>query len=569
MVGRIAEADDLLGQGNATLAALGPHLGEGYVHPQCAAAVLHQLQLRLGVGGETVNGHHTGQAVDLGDICHVLEQVGKAGLQGGQVFTPQLGFGAAPVVLEGADSSHHHHRIGVEPGQTALNIQELFRAQIGAEAGLSDHIVAHLEGHPGGHDGVAAVGNVGKGAAVDEGGGALQCLHQVGLDGVLEQGGHSSLGPEIVGGYGGAGAAVGHHHPAQPSLQVGEAVGQAEDGHDLRGHGDVETVLPGNTVDLAAQAAHDVAQLAVVHVHAALPGDTPHVDVQNIALLNVVVQHGGQKVIGCADSMEVAGKVEVDVLHRDNLGVAAASRAPLDAEDGPQRRLPQGDNRILAKAAHAVRQTHRGGGLAFARRGWIDGGHQNQFSIGAVRPVVQQLQIDLGLVFSVVLQVFLVHTGHGCNVPNGLYRTGLCDFNIRLHFHIHTLLYTLRLEKREEDGGVPPTSSVYLPEFQVYRNILCPPCQPEVEREMEGPGDKNGKGKFSLPRACLKIGDVSSGEEFWAAGKQFFRRNPDGFQGKIAPSSGQKARRLGMSTFFKQALGIKIQKCGGHPWKLE
>ncbi|MFQ7429492.1 MAG: hypothetical protein ACLRNV_15100, partial [Flavonifractor plautii] len=65
---------------------------------------------------------------------------------------------------------------------------------------------------------------------------------------------------------------------------------------------------------------------------------------------------------------------------------------------------------------------------------------------------------------------------------------------------------------------------------------------------MEGPGDKNGKGKFSLPRACLKIGDVSSGEEFWAAGKQFFRRNPDGFQGKIAPSSGQKARRLGMLT---------------------
>ncbi|MCQ4657827.1 hypothetical protein NE656_03355 [Flavonifractor plautii] len=86
---------------------------------------------------------------------------------------------------------------------------------------------------------------------------------------------------------------------------------------------------------------------------------------------------------------------------------------------------------------------------------------------------------------------------------------------------------------------------------------------------MEGPGDKNGKGKFSLPRACLKIGDVSSGEEFWAAGKQFLRRNPDGFQGKIAPSSGQKARRLGMSTFFKQALGIKIQKCGGHPWRLE
>ena len=51
--------------------------------------------------------------------------------------------------------------------------------------------------------------------------------------------------------------------------------------------------------------------------------------------------------------------------------------------------------------------------------------------------------------------------------------------------------------------------------------------------------------------------DVPSGEGFGAAGKQFFRRNPDGFQGKIAPSSGQKARRLGMLTFFKQALGYK------------
>ena len=57
-------------------------------------------------------------------------------------------------------------------------------------------------------------------------------------------------------------------------------------------------------------------------------------------------------------------------------------------------------------------------------------------------------------------------------------------------------------------------------------------------------------------RACLKIGDVSSSEGFWAAGKQFFCRNPGGFQGKIAPSRGQKTRRLGMLTFFKQALGF-------------
>ena len=51
-----------------------------------------------------------------------------------------------------------------------------------------------------------------------------------------------------------------------------------------------------------------------------------------------------------------------------------------------------------------------------------------------------------------------------------------------------------------------------------------------------------GTGCGRRARACLKIGDVSSSEGFWAAGKQFFRRNPGGFQGKIAPSRGQKTR---------------------------
>ena len=66
---------------------------------------------------------------------------------------------------------------------------------------------------------------------------------------------------------------------------------------------------------------------------------------------------------------------------------------------------------------------------------------------------------------------------------------------------------------------------------------------------------RNGHGPPPLPaRACLNIGDMPSGEGFCAAGKQFDRGNPGGFQGKIAPSSGQKARRLGVLTMFKQAL---------------
>ena len=82
---------------------------------------------------------------------------------------------------------------GFETGHAALDVQELLRAQVRAEARLGDDIVAQLQGHAGGRDGVAAVGDVGEGAAVDKGGGALQRLHQVGLEGVLQQGGHGAL----------------------------------------------------------------------------------------------------------------------------------------------------------------------------------------------------------------------------------------------------------------------------------------------------------------------------------------------------------------------------------------
>ena len=68
-----------------------------------------------------------------------------------------------------------------------------------------------------------------------------------------------------------------------------------------------------------------------VHVHTAFPGDAAGVDVERVALLDGVVDHGGQQVVGGTDGVDVAGKVEVDVLHGHDLGVAAAGRAALDA----------------------------------------------------------------------------------------------------------------------------------------------------------------------------------------------------------------------------------------------
>ena len=304
----------------------------------------------------------------------MVQQVGQALFQGGQVLPAQLRLGDIAVVFQGPDRGHDHHGGGPQAGQAALDVEKLLRPQVGGKARLGNGIVPQFQGHPGGGDAVASVGDVGKGPAVDQGRGVLQGLHQVGLQRILQQGRHGPLRLEIVGRHRPPVKGIGHDHPAQPGLQIRDIAGQAQHGHDLAGHGDVEPVLPGYPLHFAAQAVDDVAQLAVVHVHAALPDDLLDVDAQGVALLDVVVQQSGQQVVGRADGVEIAGEVKIDVLHGDDLGIAAAGGSALDAEHRPQGRLPQGGYGVFADFAQAVRQAHGGGGLAFAGGGGGDGG---------------------------------------------------------------------------------------------------------------------------------------------------------------------------------------------------
>ena len=434
VIGLAAQADDLLRQSQAALAALGPNLAEGHIDAQFLTSVLHQLQLRGGVGGEGVDGHHTGQAVDLGDVLHMLEQVGQAPFQGGQVLLVQVGLGHAAVVFQRPDGGDNHHGAGGQARQAAFDVQKLLRPQIRAEARLGDGVIRQPQGHLRGHDGIAPVGDVGEGPAVDEGRGALQGLDQVGLQSVLQQGRHGALGLQVVGGDGPAVVGIGHHHPAKAGLQVGDVGGEAQHRHDLAGHGDVEAILPGHALHPAAQAVHDAAQLAVVHVHAALPGDALDIDAQGVALLDVVVQHGRAQIVGGADGVEVAGEVKIDVLHGHHLGIAAAGGAALDTEHGAERGLPQGHQGVLAQAAHGVRQAHGGGGLALAGGGGVDGGDQDQLAVGALA-LPQQAVVHLGLVIAVQLQIPAVHPGGLGDLGDGLHGTGLGDFDIGFEFH--------------------------------------------------------------------------------------------------------------------------------------
>ena len=131
--------------------------------------------------------------------------------------------------------------------------------------------------------------------------------------------------------------------------------------------------------------------------------------------------------------MKIAGEMQIDILHGDHLGIAAAGGAALDAEHRPQRRLPQGHDGILPDAAQAIGQTDGGGGLAFAGGGGRDGGHQHQLPVLPVG--AQQRGVDLGLIFSVLLQIFLRHMSPRSNGGDGLHGTFLSNLDICLILH--------------------------------------------------------------------------------------------------------------------------------------
>ena len=274
------------------------------------------------------------------------------------------------------------------------------------------------------------MGDVGEGAAVDDGGVVFQGLDQVGLDGVLEQDGHGAFRLQVMGGDRLTGAVVAHDDARQALLQVHQVGGQAEDCHNFGGNGDVKAVFPGHALHPAANAVDDVAELPVVHVHAATPGDVLHVDVQLVPLLDVVVQHRGQQVVGCADGVEVTGEVEVDVLHGDDLSVAAASGTALDAEDGAQGGFSEAEHGVLAQLGHGVCQAHTGGGLTLPGGGGVDGGDQDQ--LGLAGGVPEGADVDLGLDLAVIFQQILVDARFFSYLADGKHGRALSDLNIRL-----------------------------------------------------------------------------------------------------------------------------------------
>lgn len=395
----VSQLLDRLGELEGTSTTVLPLLGDDGLDAHLLAEVLDNLDLGLGVGGEAVDRDDAVNS-ELGNVLDVADEVGHTGADGVEVLGGESLGVDTTVELEGTDSGDNDGGSGGEAGLAALDVEELLGTKVSTESTLSDDVVSEGKSGAGTNDGRASVGDVGEGSTVDDGKVVLEGLHNVGVEGILEKSGHGTLGADVTAGNSLlAAASVTHDDVSEAVLEVLKVRGKAEDGHDLRGDGDVEVRLTGDTVAGATEAKVDLAESAVVHVE-----DTSELNTANVELglggpVDVVVNHGSEQVVRGADGVEITGEVKVDVGHGDDLGVATTSGTTLDTKDGAERGLTEGgDGGDAVDLVEAIGETDGGAGLALTGLGGGESGDEDELTLGVA---LGKVDVDLGLVAAV------------------------------------------------------------------------------------------------------------------------------------------------------------------------
>ena len=330
--------------------------------------------------------------------------------------------------LQRPHRDHDDRSLRLQARHAALDVEELLGAQVRAEARFRHHQVCKRETHAGRGDRVAPVRDVAEGPPVHERRSPLQRLHEVRVQRVLEEQRHGALRLQITGAHRFLVGGEPHDDPAESGLQILEPGGQGQDRHHFGARDDDVPLLARRPGVQPPQPDDDVAQGAVVHVDGARPDDAAHVQAQRIAVVQVRIEHRRQQVMRARDRMEVAGEMEVDVLHRHHLRVPPARRAALNAEHRPEARLPDTEDRVLAEALQGLRQPHRHRRLALSRRRGVDAGDEDETPLR--RAALQHGQPDLRLVLPVQLEIVVGQAQIGGNVGDGAQFRTLRDLDV-------------------------------------------------------------------------------------------------------------------------------------------
>ena len=319
----------------------------------------------------------------------MLQKVRNTLLKSFQILIVQVCLRNAAIVLQRTNGRYDDNCARLQSRHTALDVEEFLSTEVCTKACLCDRIITKLQSHLRCDNGVTSMCDVCERSAVYDRRNMLQCLYEIRLQGILQKCTHCAFCMKVTCGnrllLGNFSVCISNNDICQTLLQVCNVICQAKDCHDLRCNRDIVAILSRHTVGLSAKSVYYKTKLTVIHIHTSSPGDLSRVDVQLVALVNMVVDHCCKKVICCADRMEVTGKVQVDILHRNNLCISAACCSALYAEYRSEGRLTKRYHNIFTKLLHTICQTYRCGRLSFSCRSWVDRRYENQLSVWLIR----------------------------------------------------------------------------------------------------------------------------------------------------------------------------------------
>ena len=285
--------------------------------------------------------------------------------------------------------------------------------------------------------------NISKWAAMNQGRSSLQGLYQIWLNSILKQESQSTGYIQLLSSNSTAITAVSYDDFSQTLLHILQIAGQAKNGHHLRGYGNIEACLSWYTMSLATKTNDHIAERSVVQIQNPLPSYTAYINIQRIALLDVVIYNCCQQIVGCCNSMKITSKMQVNVLHRNYLGIPAASSAALQTKTWPQGWLTESYRNLVSQLVESISQAHTGSGFTLTSRCRINGSNQNQLAVWTILYLIPGIQGNLRFVLAVQFNIILCQTKLSSNFPNMLHLGFLRNFYVCFH-STTTSLYTTR-----------------------------------------------------------------------------------------------------------------------------
>src|SRR5699024_1206760 len=112
-----------------------------------------------------------------------------------------------------------------------------------------------------------------------------------------------------------------------------------------------------HTACYAAKTDVYLTQCTVVHIHYTLPGYTTRINVQFVAMMQMVVDECSQCIVSSCDGMKVPVEMEINFFHRQNLCVAADSSMHFYTHYRTACRFTECDHDILFKLSECIGQS--------------------------------------------------------------------------------------------------------------------------------------------------------------------------------------------------------------------